>query len=83
MFLTPSSMDGEWHSATPDGREVVIQRRGSRWMVSCGLWHALSLNLDVALMGAIRGDSKSAAHRDEADYPVWARALADKIESPA
>jgi hypothetical protein len=51
-------------------------------MVSCGSWHMLSLNLDVALMGAIRGDSKSAAQRDETDYPVWARALADKIESP-
>ena len=52
-------------------------------MVSCGRWHALSLNLDVALMGAIRGDAESATQRDETDYPVWARALADKIESPA
>ena len=76
-------MDGEWHSSTPDGREVVIQRRGSRWMVSCGSWHALNRNLDVALMGAIRGDFKSAAQHDEGDYPTWARALADKIESPA
>lgn len=76
-------MDGEWHSSTPDGREVVIQRRGSCWMVCCGRWHTLSLNLDVALMGAIRGDSESAAHRNEADYPAWARALADKIESAA
>jgi hypothetical protein len=76
-------MDGEWHSSTPDGRELVIQRRDSRWMVSCGRWHALSLNLDVALMGAIRGDAESATQRDETDCPVWARALADKIESPA
>ena len=52
-------------------------------MVSCGRWHTISLNLDVALMGAIRGDSESAAHRDEADYPAWARALADKVESVA
>jgi hypothetical protein len=76
-------MDGEWHSSTPDGREVVIQRRGGRWLVCCGRWHMLSLNLDVALMGAIRSDSESAAHRNEADYPAWARALADKIESAA
>ena len=81
--MTPSFMDGEWHSSTPDGREVVIQRRGREWLVWCGGWHALSLNLDVALMGAIRGDSGSAARRDEADYPAWARALADKIESAA
>ena len=52
-------------------------------MVCCGSWHALSLNLDVALMGAIRGDSGSAAHRDNAEYPAWARALADKVESVA
>lgn len=76
-------MDGERHSLTPDGREVVIQLRGRRWMVWCGRWRTLRLNLDVALMGAIRGDSDSAAHRHEADYPAWARALADKIESAA
>jgi hypothetical protein len=76
-------MDGEWHSTTPDGRNVVIQHSGRHWLVRCGAWHALSLNLDVALMRAIRGDPESAAHREEADYPVWARTLADQIESAA
>jgi hypothetical protein len=76
-------MDGEWHSLTPDGREVVIQRRGRRWMVSCGHLHALNRNLDVALLNAIRADPETAAHSDEADYPAWVRALADEVESVA
>lgn len=74
-------MDGEWHSETPDGREVMVRRRGKLWLVRCGQMHAGNQNLDLALMNAIRADRQSADHSSEADYPVWIRALADKIAS--
>jgi hypothetical protein len=74
-------MDGEWHSSTPDGREVVVQRRGDLWLVHCGHFHALNRNLDVALMNAIRADPEIVAHSSEADYPAWARGIADKLDS--
>ncbi len=76
-------MDGEWYSSTPDGREVIVQRRGEFWLVRCGHLHALNRNLDVALINAIRTDPKTAAHSDEADYPEWVRAVADQIDSAA
>jgi hypothetical protein len=76
-------MDGEWHSSTPDGREVVVQRRGELWLVMCGHLHALNRNLDVALMTSIRADPETATHSDEADYPAWAREVADEIDSAA
>lgn len=74
-------MDGEWHSQTPDGREVLVRRRGKLWLVRCGQMHAVNQNLDVALMNAIRADRQTAEQSDEADYPAWIRALADKIAS--
>ena len=74
-------MDGEWHSQTPDGREVMVRRRGELWLVRCGQMRAVNQNLDVALMNAIRADRQVAEHSDEADYPAWIRALADKIAS--
>lgn len=74
-------MDREWHTSTPDGREVVVQRHGDLWLVRCGHYHALSTNLDVALMNAIRADPEIVAHSDEADYPAWARGIADKLDS--
>jgi hypothetical protein len=76
-------MNGEWHSSTPDGREIVVQRRGELWLVRCGHLHALSRNLDVALMSAIRADPRTATHSVGADYPAWARAVADEIDSAA
>jgi hypothetical protein len=60
---------------------VVIHRHGAEWLVRCGPWYALNLNLDVALMAALRGDSQRGAHSDENGIPAWARDLADKIES--
>jgi hypothetical protein len=74
-------MDGEWHTSTPDGREVVVQRHGDLWLVQCGHFHALNRNLDVALMNAIRADPEIVAHSDGADYPAWARGIADKLNS--
>jgi hypothetical protein len=74
-------MDGEWHSSTPDGREVVVQRRGDLWLVHCGHFRALNRNLDVALMNAIRADPEIVAHSGKADYPAWARGIADKLDS--
>jgi hypothetical protein len=76
-------MDGEWHSSTPGGREVIVQRRGVLWLVRCGDVRVLNGNLDVALMNAIRTDLETAAHSDEADYPAWARAVANEIDSAA
>lgn len=76
-------MDGEWQSSTPSGREVVVQRRGGLWLVRCGDLRVLNRNLDVALMNAIRADPETAAHSDETDYPAWARAVADEIDSAA
>src|SRR5438477_167907 len=43
-------MEGEWHSYAPDGREVLVRRRGELWLVRCGQSQAHSKNLDVALM---------------------------------
>ena len=76
-------MDGEWHSSTPDGREVVIQGREGLWLVRCGDWWALNGNLDVALMSAIRADPEIVAHSGEVNFPAWARAVADEIGSAA
>jgi hypothetical protein len=76
-------MDGEWHSSTPGGREVLVQRRGEFWLVQCGDLRVLNRNLDVALMNAIRADPETAGHSDEGDYPAWARAVAGEIDSAA
>ena len=76
-------MDGEWHSSTPGGREVIVQRHGESWLVRCGDLRVLNRNLDVALMHVIRADHESAATSEEADYPAWARAAADEIDSRA
>ena len=76
-------MEGEWHSSTPGGREVLVQRRGELWLVRCGDLRVLNGNLDVALMNAIRADPETAAHSDEADYAAWARVVADEIASAA
>jgi len=58
-----------------------VQRRGDLWLVRCGDFHALNRNLDVALMNAIRADPEIVAHSNEADYPAWARGVADKFDS--
>ena len=76
-------MDGEWLSSTPYGRDVIVQRRGEFWLVRCGDLRVLNRNLDVALLNAIRADHETAAHSEEADYPAWARAVADEIDSAA
>ena len=70
----------EWRSYAPDGREVVIRRRGDVWRVSCGDAHAESTNLDVALALALRIDQDVIAHHRELDYPSWIRTHADAIE---
>jgi hypothetical protein len=76
-------MDGEWHVSTPDGREVIVQRRGELWLVRCSYLRVLNGNLDVALLNAIRADPEIAAHSNEVDYSAWVRAVADEIYSPA
>jgi hypothetical protein len=73
-------MEGEWHSSTPDGHEVVVRRRGDVWLVRCGGSHARSENLDVALTRAIRAAADVDGHAHEVDYPTWIRAAADTID---
>jgi hypothetical protein len=73
-------MEGEWHSYTPDGREVSVRRRGDLWLVRCGRSHAQSRNLDVALTQAIRAEADVVAHAHEFDYPSWIRMAADRID---
>jgi len=70
----------EWHSYTPDGREVIVRRRGDYWAVRCGSSQAHSTNLDVALTRAIRAETDVLAHAHEVDYPTWIRNVADSLE---
>jgi hypothetical protein len=74
-------MEGEWHSYAPDGREVLVRRRGEVWLVRCGQSEAHSENLDVALMQAIRGDVDVGGHAHVVSYATWVRTAADKIDS--
>ena len=55
-------MEGEWQSYAPDGREVLVRRRGEVWLVRCGQSEAQSKNLDVALKQAIRADVDVVGH---------------------
>jgi hypothetical protein len=75
-------MEGEWHSYAPDGREVLVRRRGEVWLVRCGQSEARSKNLDAALMQAIRAevDVDVVGHTHEVSYATWVRTAADKID---
>jgi hypothetical protein len=70
----------EWRSRLPDGREVVVRRRGAYWLVRCGRSLARSENLDVALVRAIRTDNDAAGHTSQFDYPTWIRRVADTLD---
>jgi hypothetical protein len=70
----------EWHSYTPDGREVVIRRTTAGWIVRCGRSRGHSSNLDVALAIALRDDADVVAHSRDIDYPRWVRKQAAAIE---
>jgi hypothetical protein len=72
-------MNEEWYSYAPDGREVVVQRRGELWLVRCGQAQAQSRKLDMALARAMRPDADVVAHA-HLDYPRWIRNAADKIK---
>ena len=76
-------LTGEWRSHLPDGREVVVRRRGKRWLVRCGHSLARSENLDVALARAIRADTEVTGHAREVDYPTWIRSVADRLDPDA
>ena len=74
-------MEGEWHSYAPDGREVLVRRRGEEWLVRCGQSEAHSKNLDVALTQAIRTDVDLVwGHAHEVGYATWIRTAADTID---
>jgi len=70
---------GEWRSYLPDGREVVVRRRGQYWLVRCGQSLARSENLDVALARAIRADNEITRHSGEFDYAAWIRGVAHAL----
>jgi hypothetical protein len=70
----------EWRSVLPDGREVVVRRRGDYWLVRCGNSPARSENLDVALARAIRADNAVAVDAREFDYAAWIRSVADTLD---
>jgi len=73
-------MEGEWHSYAPDGREVLVRRRGDGWLVRCGQSEVHSTNLDVALTKAIRAEVDVGGHADELGYATWIRSAADTID---
>lgn len=73
-------MERAWHSYAPDGREVLVRRRGEVWLVRCGQSEAHSKNLDVALTQAIRADVDVVAHAHEVGYATWIRTAADTID---
>lgn len=73
-------MDGEWHSYTPDGRQVLVRRRGEVWLVRCGQSQADSKNLDVALRHAIRADVDVVGHGHTVGYATLIRTAANTID---
>ena len=76
----PAAMDGEWHTYGPDGREVLVRRRGELWLVRCGQSDAHSKNLEVALTQAIRADADVVGHAQMVGYANWIRIAADTID---
>ena len=75
-------MEVEWHTYAPDGREVLVRRRGELWLVRCGQSEAHNKNLDVALTHAIRADVDIVGHAQMAGYADWIRTAADTIDRP-
>ena len=73
-------LEAEWRSHLPDGREVVVRRRGPQWLVRCGNSLEQSTNLDVALARAIRADTEVSGHARKVDYPTWIRSVADRLD---
>jgi len=73
-------MDGEWHTYGPDGREVLVRRRGELWFVRCGQSEVHSKNLHVALTQAIRADADVVGHAQMVGYANWIRIAADTID---
>jgi hypothetical protein len=73
-------MEWEWRSYAPDGREVLVRRRGELWLVRCGQSEAHSTNLDVALTQAIRADVDVVGHVLEVGYATWIRTAANTID---
>jgi hypothetical protein len=72
---------GEWRSHLPDGREVVVRRRGDYWLVRCGHSLSRSENLDVALAQAMRADNEVTGHAREFDYAAWIRGVAHTLNA--
>ena len=71
---------GEWHTYTPDGRELFVSDQRDEWTVRCGSAVARSRVLDVALIEAIRGDADFFVGTRRGKYAEWVRAQAERIE---
>jgi hypothetical protein len=70
----------EWHTYTPDGRELFVSEHGGEWTVRCGSVVARSRVLDVALIEAIRTDAEQLTHLRGSACAAWVRAQAARIE---
>jgi hypothetical protein len=70
----------DWHTYTPDGRELFISHGEDEWVVRCGSQQARSRILDVALIEAIRADDELFTHGRRTAYAAWIRAQAERIE---
>jgi hypothetical protein len=68
---------------TPDGRQLRVRRDGHLWFVRCGVSEAESVNLDVAMIDALRGASSldvEAHAASNIEMGAWVRERARAIE---
>jgi hypothetical protein len=68
---------------TPDGRLLRVRRDRQLWFVRCGISEAESVNLDVAMIEALRGASSldvQAHTASDIDMGAWVRQRARAIE---
>jgi hypothetical protein len=68
---------------TPDGGLLRVRRDGDLWFVRCGIGEAESVSLDLAMIEALRGASKTDVHAhgaDAIDAAAWVRERAQAIE---
>ena len=71
---------GDWHTYTPDGRELFVSNGDGEWTVRCGSATAQNRILDVALIEAIRADADLALTVRGGEYAAWVREQAARIE---
>jgi hypothetical protein len=71
----------EWHTYTPDGRELVVRDgQDGEWTVRCGTALARSRILDVAMIEALRANADLFMTARRGEYAAWVRGQAERIE---